>query len=198
MKELKQNRKLSEQGYAVVRDYYGILGKKGAIVPEHRLIASIMLGRQLESDEIVHHIDLNPSNNSPDNFAIVNSAEHGKIHSNGNNVRRKKASKQISFSGRTPYVKMKCPWCGRIFYKKRSQSVLAHDNTLHVNCCSNTCFSKLNNAVEEESLSDFAKRIRDNVICEFSSNAKFMNRFVNGRCPSYWFIDDNGVFHGDD
>lgn len=197
MEKLALSRKVHSNGYAMVTDWYGILGEKGAKVPEHRLIASMLLGRPLESGEVVHHLDLDRSNNTPDNLVVVSPAEHGMFHRDGNVVRRKKANRQITFEGRTDFVKMKCPWCGKVFYKRRSASVLAHDNKLHVNCCSSSCSGHLYEAVENGTCKDLANRIKDNVICEFKASGAFMDRFSKGQYPSHWFIDDDGVFHGD-
>ena len=47
---------------------------------EHRLIAEKMLGRQLESYEIIHHIDGNKQNNDPNNLTIMTQSEHIKEH----------------------------------------------------------------------------------------------------------------------
>ena len=43
---------------------------------EHRLVVEEMLGRELTSEEIVHHIDGNKRNNSPDNLKVMTRSEH--------------------------------------------------------------------------------------------------------------------------
>ncbi len=197
MERLSQVHKPTKGGYVFTTYWYGILGEKGARVPEHRLIAAMMLGRRLEDGEMVHHLDLDKSNNSPDNLVVVNSSEHGEFHRNGNFARRQQPKRPLHFAGKTAYVKMKCPWCGKVFYKLRSSSVLEHDNKLHVNCCSSKCSNRLYDSVESGTCSDLGKRVRDNIICEFKSNGPFMKRLAAGKLPSQWFIDDNGVFHGD-
>ena len=45
-----------------------------------RKVASEAMGRPLTSDEHVHHIDGDPSNNSPDNLAVMSRSEHLKLH----------------------------------------------------------------------------------------------------------------------
>ena len=47
----------------------------------HRIVAERMLGRELKKGEVVHHIDGNKRNNSPDNLMVFNSqGEHAKWH----------------------------------------------------------------------------------------------------------------------
>ncbi len=38
---------------------------------EHKIVAEKMLGRKLTDKEVVHHLDENRSNNSPDNLLIL-------------------------------------------------------------------------------------------------------------------------------
>lgn len=47
---------------------------------EHRLIMEQVLGRPLEPDEHIHHIDGNVTNNDPANLQIVTNSEHGRLH----------------------------------------------------------------------------------------------------------------------
>lgn len=52
---------------------------------EHILIAESVLGRALNEDEVVHHIDFNPENNDPSNLKVMSIAEHKKFHASLNN-----------------------------------------------------------------------------------------------------------------
>jgi len=46
----------------------------------HRYLIEQSLGRKLQSDEVVHHIDGNKQNNSLDNLKVMSRSEHSKIH----------------------------------------------------------------------------------------------------------------------
>lgn len=47
---------------------------------EHILVAEEMLDRPLKSGEVVHHLDSNRSNNSPDNLLVLSGPMHAKLH----------------------------------------------------------------------------------------------------------------------
>lgn len=49
----------------------------------YRMVAAIKLGRPLTSEEIVHHIDNDRNNNSPDNLTILTQSEHTRQHMQG-------------------------------------------------------------------------------------------------------------------
>ena len=49
-------------------------------VPEHRLVVERRIGRYLTTDEVVHHIDLDPLNNDDSNLLLLDSSLHGMIH----------------------------------------------------------------------------------------------------------------------
>lgn len=56
--------------------------RNGKTDREHRFVAEDIVGRKLKADEIVHHIDGNKRNNSPDNLQIMTRAEHARVHCN--------------------------------------------------------------------------------------------------------------------
>lgn len=61
-------------------DGYIRLTIDGVEILEHRYVMESKLNRKLSTEDIVHHIDGNPANNSVDNLIIVSREEHGRIH----------------------------------------------------------------------------------------------------------------------
>jgi len=60
----------------------------------HRQIAEQMLGRKLHPGEVVHHIDGDKRNNSPDNLMILDSQkEHARLHAERSNPNAVRASR---------------------------------------------------------------------------------------------------------
>lgn len=53
---------------------------RGGRVFEHRLVMEKVLGRLLETDEIVHHLDGNRQNNQPDNLVLKKRGKHVSEH----------------------------------------------------------------------------------------------------------------------
>jgi len=47
---------------------------------KHRRIAEEALRRPLASNECVHHLNLKPKDNSPDNLVVLTRQQHGKLH----------------------------------------------------------------------------------------------------------------------
>ena len=50
---------------------------------EHRVIMEKHLGRPLEREEVVHHIDKNPLNNHIDNLQLMTRSSHSTFHDTG-------------------------------------------------------------------------------------------------------------------
>ncbi len=48
--------------------------------PVHRDVARKKLGRNIKSNEVVHHIDGNKLNNKKSNLVVVTKTKHYKIH----------------------------------------------------------------------------------------------------------------------
>ncbi len=74
---------VNKQGYVVIET-----DEKEREV-EYRYVMEKELGRKLDSDEIVHHIDENRLNNGISNLQIMSNTEHLKLHRELRNKRRK-------------------------------------------------------------------------------------------------------------
>src|SRR4051812_44369367 len=62
---------------------YRYVSRGGQKIALHRLIVEDREGRSLGSDELVHHVDHNRLNNSPENLVIISRSEHQRLHSAG-------------------------------------------------------------------------------------------------------------------
>jgi len=93
--------------------YKKINGKNIAV---HRLKFELHIGRKLIKEEIVHHIDGNPSNNSLNNLMLFpNQRAHAMYHyQNGDSGLKAGTNKKKEFEG-----KFKCFMCEEIKEKKK-------------------------------------------------------------------------------
>ena len=57
---------------------YAMTNKPGRTV--HRDVAEEILGRKLHTNEVVHHIDCDPKNNSAHNLLVISRKMHGRLH----------------------------------------------------------------------------------------------------------------------
>ncbi|AMV11545.1 hypothetical protein GT3570_11490 [Geobacillus thermoleovorans] len=55
-------------------------GQWQGYVYEHVIVAEKMLNRSLRDNEEVHHLNMNPSDNRPENLLILEKGQHSKIH----------------------------------------------------------------------------------------------------------------------
>ena len=98
------NIKIHFLGYKYFVDSKHPLSQKCGIVYLHRHIASIKENRWIKRTEVVHHIDGNRLNNSPENLMVLSSsAEHAHRH-----------------NGYLPTTK--CSWCYKKFKSKKQNS----------------------------------------------------------------------------
>ena len=90
-----------------------------------RYIMAVHLGRFLNKDEHIDHIDGDITNNNLENLQILTPAENNRK------------------SNKKPDVKLICPVCNIVFYRTRSQiSGKLHKVSSNSICCSRSCGSK--------------------------------------------------------
>ncbi len=75
------NRRGVGQGW--IEGGYRYLYVGGQKVALHRLIIEEQLGRTLDSNEVVHHVDGDPLNNELSNLVVLSRAEHQRLHQTG-------------------------------------------------------------------------------------------------------------------
>jgi hypothetical protein len=59
---------------------YKVVIINGNYFPEHRIIAATILKRGLRKGEVIHHIDINPLNNKPENLYVFPSQKLHKAY----------------------------------------------------------------------------------------------------------------------
>ncbi len=97
-------------GYHVLHLPGHHLADKQGNVYEHRLIAEKILNRNLNPNEVVHHIDLNRKNNSVENLMIFKTeADHTRFHKQNLNLAYAHKEKDVWV---VEPITLICPICG--------------------------------------------------------------------------------------
>ena len=74
------NEKVEISGYLYIYKPEHPNAIKRGYVAEHRLVAEGKIGRYLENDEVVHHINENKHDNRPENLQVMSNSDHVKLH----------------------------------------------------------------------------------------------------------------------
>lgn len=76
--------RVMREGYWLVRvdddDPMAVMRDPTGYVREHRLVAARMLGRPLRTEDEVHHVNRDKTDNRPENLQVMTHAEHSAIH----------------------------------------------------------------------------------------------------------------------
>lgn len=135
---------------------------KNGYVLEHRIIMENYLGRILEDNEVVHHLNHDKFDNRLENLQVLTHNKHSKLH---------------ALDKGRKWDRLKCPICNKIFE-------MAYNNTVYQKypgdstksqCCSRSCGCKLGRmkqlnkitheveiAISENLLSVYTKYTEDN------------------------------------
>lgn len=185
--------RINGDGYRIVYDDDGVLGNPGYPVLEHRLVMAQWLGHNLPKGSVVHHINGNRADNRIENLALMSNHAHSILHANElKQITTLEGVVDPDFFGNQWWLKMRCPECGTVFFKPKSQSFMKIKNKWNANFCSQSCAGLFRHKEEEDGLTfEMQNCLSSCVICEFKANGKFMKKLINGRKPSYQ-IDDQG------
>jgi hypothetical protein len=104
---------------------------KNGYVLHHRVVVENHLGRLLNADEVVHHINDDKKNNSLCNLRVMSKSEHARMH--GHKMKL--------------FVILKCPWCGDVFIRERRQTHLVKPPQRYTTC-SRSCRGSLSRALQ--------------------------------------------------
>jgi len=115
--------------YVVVKEHPRVT--KHGYVLEHRIVVENYLGRLLNQDECVHHINGNTKDNRIENLEIYKDAAHRREHQR--------------LRGRLMVV-LKCPECGSFFKKRKGQTYLQKGGRF--TACSRTCRGKFSRKMQ--------------------------------------------------
>lgn len=107
--------RIDKNGYQVVKN-------TGEYV--HRLVAEKALGRRLTSKEVVHHINGNPSDNTPANLLICTQKYHMNLHA------RERCIKE----GYDPKEFIRCSGCNTYHRKTEFSTTNSHWSGYHPTC----------------------------------------------------------------
>lgn len=129
MWKIEKTVKKGDYLYAVVKDHPR--SSKYWYVLYHRIIMENHIGRILNPNEVVHHIDGNKLNNNIENLQLLDSREHNKLHS---------ASRGRKF------VILKCPQCGCLFNRGFNSSF--YFKKAKASFCSRKCSGLFNRRVQ--------------------------------------------------
>lgn len=136
--------------YAVVHGHPN--ATKNNYVLMHRIVMENHIGRPLNKNEVVHHIDGNKFNNDISNLALMKRSEHSKEHGN---LRGHKA------------VKLKCPNCGKIFVRD-FRNTFQNCKRVYGRFCSRSCSGVFAREAELHGLThEMERAISENIVNVF-------------------------------
>lgn len=135
--------------YAVVYDHPNRTNNNYVLL--HRVIVENHLGRLLNSNEIVHHKNHDKKDNRIGNLKVMTSSEHSREH---------------ALDRPRKYCELKCPNCGKLFYKPKNQTFLQKGG--RYNCCSPKCRGKFSRMIQLHGETiDVEKAISGNIVREY-------------------------------
>lgn len=147
-------KRIVNNGYAYVRIPNHPKATNTGYVYEHRVVAENKLGRFLNSDEVVHHVNFDRLDNRPENLLVLTHAQHASLH---------------GLLSRKKYVILKCPSCGKVFEREKRNTHLSKHGKLNATFCSNHCRGVMARRIQLEGITqEMSSQLSSNVICEIT------------------------------
>lgn len=103
------------------------MSDNNGLVYEHQLIAEQKIGRPLKDEEVVHHIDKDRANNTPDNLLIfASNSDHIAFHQYGEYTLDNEGIAHCNMRNKEQH---KCPHCGA-YIDRNAQYCVQYANFL--------------------------------------------------------------------
>lgn len=134
-----------DYNYAVVKDHPNSIDY--GYVLEHRVVMENHLGRLLEPDEVVHHLNHNKKDNRVENLEVMKASEHGYHH---------------SMDRLRKYVEFNCVCCGVVFSREHSLTRLVKGGKWTT--CSRSCNGRFSKIVQQHGITTEMQQAIDNNI----------------------------------
>ena len=140
------------------RDYY-LKGKRITEL-QHRIVMEMYLKRKLATNEVVHHIDGNRSNNGLINLEVLSSSAHGKLH----HPRK--------------FITLTCRTCGKSFTRSATYA-RQHSTVIKSLACSRSCGIRKIDFFKLKLNSDFYK------FCQIETLSELVSRYHVSRATIF-------------
>lgn len=149
MWKIEKTVKKGDYLYALVKDHP--YSTNSGYVLYHRIVMENSLGRLLNSNEVVHHINEDKKDNRLSNLQLMNKKEHSRFH---------------QFQKGRCWVTLKCPNCKTEFEKERNKTFLVKGGIY--TCCSRSCSGSFSRFIQLYGETHEVKEaISGNVVAEY-------------------------------